>query len=170
MRSREFFQRWSRAAALCVLVFSAPVGSGAWAGTETYTYDNAGRLVTVDHGDGKTTTYTLDPAGNRTNVKTELAGSPGSISIATTGATYPESQGSVSVAIRRSGGVAGAVSVTVGTSATSADATISPTSVSWANGDSADKTVTFSIVNDTVLESTESFSVSISAPTGSATL
>jgi YD repeat-containing protein len=33
--------------------------------TETFTYDDLGRLVIVDHGDGKSTTYALDPAGNR---------------------------------------------------------------------------------------------------------
>lgn len=38
--------------------------------TETFTYDDLGRLVVVDHGDGKSTTYQLDPAGNRKNVQT----------------------------------------------------------------------------------------------------
>jgi YD repeat-containing protein len=38
--------------------------------TETFTYDDLGRLVIVDHGDGKSTTYALDPAGNRKNVQT----------------------------------------------------------------------------------------------------
>jgi len=38
--------------------------------TETFTYDDLGRLVIVDHGDGKSTTYQLDPAGNRKNVQT----------------------------------------------------------------------------------------------------
>jgi YD repeat-containing protein len=33
--------------------------------TETFTYDDLGRLVVVDHGDSKSTTYQLDPAGNR---------------------------------------------------------------------------------------------------------
>ncbi len=38
--------------------------------TETFTYDDLGRLVVVDHGDGKSTTYQLDPAGNRKIVQT----------------------------------------------------------------------------------------------------
>jgi YD repeat-containing protein len=38
--------------------------------TETFTYDDLGRLVIVEHGDGKSTTYQLDPAGNRKNVQT----------------------------------------------------------------------------------------------------
>jgi YD repeat-containing protein len=37
---------------------------------ETFTYDDLGRLVIVDHGDNKSTNYDLDPAGNRKNVQT----------------------------------------------------------------------------------------------------
>ena len=32
--------------------------------TVTYTYDDAGRLIGMDHGDGKTIAYTYDDAGN----------------------------------------------------------------------------------------------------------
>jgi len=42
----------------------------AHAQTENFTYDDLGRLVIVDHGDGKATTYTLDPAGNRKTTNT----------------------------------------------------------------------------------------------------
>jgi YD repeat-containing protein len=48
----------------------------AWAANEVYTYDNAGRLITVDHGDGRTTTYSLDPAGNRTALQTSMQTAP----------------------------------------------------------------------------------------------
>jgi YD repeat-containing protein len=150
----------------------APLQSQA--ANEVYTYDNAGRLITVDHGDGRTTTYTLDPAGNRTNVKTEQAGSPGALGIVTTSATYPETQGTVSVTLRRTGGTVGQVGVTVGLgftgSANSSDASVSPLSMTWNNGDSADKTVTVTIVNDTALEPTETFNLVVSAPTNGATL
>ena len=63
----------------------------AQASNEVYTYDNAGRLITVEHGDGKVNTYTLDPAGNRTNEKTEIPGVPGNVSIATAAGSYAES-------------------------------------------------------------------------------
>ena len=152
-----------------VALGAAITPSDTQAANETYTYDTAGRLITVDHGDGRTTTYTLDAAGNRTNVKTEQAGSPGTLSIATASATYAESQGTVTVVIRRSGGVTGAASVNVSLTASSSDATVSPASVSWGNGDSIDKNVTVTIVNDMVLESTESFNLSITGP-GGATL
>ncbi len=148
--------------------------AGAFAANETYTYDSAGRLITVDHGDGRTTTYTLDPAGNRNNVRTELAGSPGSLNIATSSGTYLESQGTVSVALRRAGGVTGTVSVNVATSftgsANSSDASVSPASVTWASGDGDDKSVVVTIVNDTAIEPAETFNLVISSPTGAATL
>ena len=36
----------------------------AFAGTITYTYDNAGRLIKADYGGGKTIGYSYDNAGN----------------------------------------------------------------------------------------------------------
>src|SRR4051812_24822951 len=61
------FGAWQRALLLAIAM-AAFAPSASLASNEVYTYDNAGRLVTVDHGDGKTTTYTLDAAGNRTNL------------------------------------------------------------------------------------------------------
>src|SRR3972149_9983531 len=46
---------------LSVMVLSA----SAHAATITYTYDNLNRLTKVDHGNGTTTEYTYDAAGNR---------------------------------------------------------------------------------------------------------
>lgn len=44
------------------------VAAPAFASTATFTYDDAGRLVRVDRDTGRTTSYSLDPAGNRKNV------------------------------------------------------------------------------------------------------
>lgn len=49
------------AALLAGLLLSAPVLA------QTYTYDSLGRLVMVTRADGVTTTYTYDPADNRTS-------------------------------------------------------------------------------------------------------
>jgi YD repeat-containing protein len=38
------------------------------AGTLDYKYDALGRLTEVKHPDGSVVSYTLDPAGNRTEV------------------------------------------------------------------------------------------------------
>jgi YD repeat-containing protein len=52
------------------LALGSLASANLFAQTETFTYDDLGRLVIVDHGDGKSTTYALDPAGNRKNVQT----------------------------------------------------------------------------------------------------
>ena len=55
-----------------VVVYIA-LASVAHAGV-TYTYDTLGRLSVATYDNGKTITYTYDPAGNRTQVAT--AGTP----------------------------------------------------------------------------------------------
>jgi YD repeat-containing protein len=47
--------RWSILFLACLVV---------WADTVTYGYDEAGRLIRVGYGSGKTITYTYDRAGN----------------------------------------------------------------------------------------------------------
>src|SRR5688572_842372 len=62
----------------------AMASNATHAANEVYTYDNAGRLIIVDHGDGRTTTYTLDPAGNRTALQTtETAAPPATLTVPT---------------------------------------------------------------------------------------
>jgi YD repeat-containing protein len=46
--------------ACCLLLLAA----AAVAGTVSYTYDDAGRLVKVDYGDGRSISYTYDNGGN----------------------------------------------------------------------------------------------------------
>jgi len=46
----------------------------AAASTTTYNYDARGRLIQVADGTGRKVDYTLDKAGNRTNVADETAG------------------------------------------------------------------------------------------------
>jgi len=60
---------------LLVCAAVALTSGAAPASTQTYTYDALGRLTKVERSDGVTTTYALDPAGNRTNV-TEGAATP----------------------------------------------------------------------------------------------
>ena len=56
-------------AGLLVLANSAVAGSG----TVTYGYDDAGRLTTVNGGNGVKLTYQLDPAGNRVSTAGVIA-------------------------------------------------------------------------------------------------
>ncbi|MCX8068993.1 MAG: RHS repeat protein [Thermodesulfovibrionales bacterium] len=55
-----WYQRVVVLLVLSLLMFSNEV----LAGNITYTYDNAGRLIKVDYGGGKTITYEYDNAGN----------------------------------------------------------------------------------------------------------
>jgi YD repeat-containing protein len=163
-----FVRQLPRAFAIALIAVSGlmTVSSPARAGSETFVYDNAGRLIGVDHGDGRVTLYTLDAAGNRTTVESKVGALPGTLGVVTASGTYPESQGTVAVTLRRSLGTSGAASVGVALTASASDATVSPSSVSWAAGNSADKTVTVTIVNDSVIESTESFELVLSGATG----
>ena len=62
MVAHNKIQRWTGlllALLLCVVTLTPGL-----AGTITYTYDDAGRLIRVDYGGGVSIIYTYDPAGN----------------------------------------------------------------------------------------------------------
>ncbi len=71
-----FLNFTKRRVALAILAaFGLLAASIAWAGeTITYTYDALGRVIQSSHSgtvnNGQQTTYTLDPASNRTNTTT----------------------------------------------------------------------------------------------------
>jgi len=99
---------------------------------------------------------------------------PGSLQLSAATFNAAEASGPVNITITRSGGSDGAVGVTISTSAGSAtagaDFTALNSTVTFASGDSAPKTVTVQIVNDSTTETDESFTVALAAPTGGATL
>ena len=75
----------------------------------------------------------------------------------------------------RTGGSSGAVSVTFATSNGTATApgdytAVSPITVSFANGDTASKTVNIPISDDTTVEANETVNLALTSPTGGATL
>lgn len=64
------------------------LGSAGLAATTSYQYDALGRLIEVTHHNGNVTTYTLDAAGNRTQVNDLLPqAAPASISVPLTSST-----------------------------------------------------------------------------------
>ena len=93
-----------------------------------------------------------------------------------TSATYSvnENGGSVLITVTRTGGSSGAVGVSYatsnGTATAGSDYTSTSGTLSWANGDTANKTFTVSITNDSLDQPNETFTVTLSSPTGGATL
>ena len=97
-------------------------------------------------------------------------------SIQFSSATYSvgEAGPTVTITATRTGGSSGAVGVSYatanGTATAGSDYTATSGTVSWANGDTANKTFTVPITNDTLDEPNETFTVTLSSPTGGATL
>ena len=86
--------------------------------------------------------------------------------------TVVESAGTAHIVVERQGGSDGAVTVhfeTTGGSATAgADYTATNGTLSWADGDSADKSFDVAILDDSIDERRESVRLRLSAPTGGA--
>ena len=88
------------------------------------------------------------------------------------GASFPveESEGSVDVIVRRHNGDTGEVTVDIATVDGSAiageDYVAGAATLTWADGDHADKSLTIEILADDVAEGLETFGVLLSNPTG----
>jgi hypothetical protein len=97
----------------------------------------------------------------------------GQFGFAETASNSAESSGRVILQVNRNFATSGTVSVTVtpvaGT-AGSGDYTATPQTLTWADGDSAPKDFAITIVNDSDVESTESFTVQLSNATGGAVI
>lgn len=101
-------------------------------------------------------------------------GSPGTIDFSATAYSVNEDGGTVIITATRTGGSTGAVSVNYatsnGTATAGSDYTSASGTLSWANGDSANKTFTVSITNDSLFESAETINLTLSNPTGGVAL
>lgn len=97
----------------------------------------------------------------------------GSLQFAASSYSAAEGQGNVTVTVTRSGGAGGAVSVryiTVSGTAGGSDFGSASATLTWADGDTSAQSFTIAIVDDTLVEGAETFSVQLSNPTGGATL
>ena len=106
-------------------------------------------------------------------IQSDDAAVPGTLGFAVIDVSVNEPAGTALLSVTRTGGSDGAVSVNYATAyatATAADFTATSGILNWANGDSAAKTITVPITNDTLFEPDEAFTVTLSGVTGSATL
>jgi uncharacterized protein with beta-barrel porin domain/ribosomal protein L35AE/L33A len=98
----------------------------------------------------------------------------GTLQFSTANYSVAEDGGTVSIVVTRALGTSGPISVQYATSDNTAVAGEDYTAVSgtltWADGDSASKTVNVPILNDDVLENDETLSITLSNSTGGATL
>jgi uncharacterized delta-60 repeat protein len=106
------------------------------------------------------------------------ASSPGAIRLLSATASVAENAGSITLQVSRFGGTTGAVSVNFatstgganGTATAGADYTTTTGSLSWAAGEGGFKTITIPILQDATAEPPETFTVTLSNPTGGATV
>ncbi len=100
--------------------------------------------------------------------------SPGTLQFSAAGFIAPESAGSATITVSRMGGGLGSVSVLFqtanGTATAGADYTATTSPLTWANGDVAAKNVLVPIAADALAEGSETVLLSLSNPTGGATL
>lgn len=165
---------WLFRLAIGVLALSWPIAGHAGE-VITYTYDALGRLVTVqssgDVNNGQTTSTAYDPAGNRTNrTVTGVGGALAQLSIGNASAT----EGSALIfTVTRSGVTTSAVSASYatsnGTAVAGSDYTAASGTVSFSAGQTS-KTITVNTINDSTFEPTETMTVTLSNPSGGATI
>ncbi|MGB7923587.1 MAG: Calx-beta domain-containing protein [Pyrinomonadaceae bacterium] len=124
--------------------------------------------VTIDF-DGQT-------RGAQPDIGADEVPQPGTLQFDSATYSAGEGDGTVTLNVTRTGGSDGAVSVQYATadgSATSGagnDYTGQSGTLNWANGDTASKPITITLLEDATFEGSESFTVTLNTPTGGATL
>ncbi len=169
---------------------SAVAGSDFTAAGDTLTWadgDAADKEVVIDITDDEISenqeTFTVSLSaptngavlGTKTSAIVAIAANDQRGEIAIADGNYTVTEGnSIDILVARSGGSDGEVSVyfeTIDNSAEAAsDYTATSGTLTWTNGDAADKVVTIDITDDSEAESNEDFSLELSSPTGGATL
>ena len=170
-------------------------GSGAFSYSYGYRFDAAGTTyrTVMAYAPGTRIPYFSNPSVNYLGVATGVAhgqateadnvgtinasadtvaafsGPTTTIDFSTNAITVAENVGSITLSLDRTGSVTNSSTVKVttvaGTAKAGTDFTAVSQTVTFASGET-NKTVSVSIVNDTVVEGTETFTVSLSAPTG----
>jgi hypothetical protein len=135
----------------------------------TLTGVTAGQVVTATATDDQGNTSEFSACRIAT-----AAATPGSLQFSAAAYSVNEGAGTATINVTRTGGSSGAVSVQYATSNGTAifgsDYTATSGTLSWASGDAASKTFNITITNDAINEATETVNLSLSNPTGGATL
>ena len=153
--------------------FSAPGGTLTWlagdSNPQTITIDaNTDALLEPD----ETVIVTLQNAVGATlgassatvTISDSTVPTPGVLAFTSTAVSIDEGS-SAEVTVARTGGADGVVSVDL-SAAASTEYTISPATLTWADGESTNMTVTITAASDDVLDDTESFNLQLTAATG----
>ena len=139
--------------------FTTNDGPGTVSVEEIFFLD-ASTIVTATHGRGM---YTASAALG-----------PGSLQFTAAAQSVSESSGFVTVTVSRTLGINGAISVSYatagGTATSGADFTPQSGILTWADGDGGTKSFTIPILADLLVEPTETFTVTLSSPTGGAVI
>lgn len=122
------------------------------------------------------TATATDPANNTSEFSQCMAAGPsanGAFQFGASSITVSENAGTANIAVTRTNGSAGAVSVNYATSGGSAtpgsDYTAKSGKLDFGDGETS-KTITIDLTNDSVSEPTEDFNITLSNPTGGASL
>ncbi|WP_251358437.1 choice-of-anchor B family protein [Kangiella sp. TOML190] len=108
------------------------------------------------------------------NIKASDGPLRGTVGLTSTASSIEEAATSLDILVARTGGSDGEVTVNYATQDNSAtagqDYTAANGSLSWADGDASDKTISISILDDSAQENDENFSLLLSDPQGGAAL
>jgi hypothetical protein len=123
---------------------------------------------------GTVATATVTIPTNDQPAPPPAGGLPGSLQLSAASYSVNESSGNLVTTVTRIGGASGVVgatlTMTAGTALAGSDYIATSSTVSFGSGDAASRIVSIPILNDNVAEFAESFTVTLSAPTGGATL
>jgi plastocyanin len=149
---------------------NSDVSSNAW--VSSHTFNAAGTFPY--HCDQHGGPGGFGMSGTVVVQSTAPAPQPGSFRFNPSSYTVAESAGSVTVTVSRSGGADGAVSIdyaaTAGTPTAGNDFTPTSGTLNWGDQDSADKTFQVTILNDGQAAPDETVNLSLSNPSGGATI